>query len=217
MFPSRWWSLCTSVTGKLSKVVPRSNLTMTFEIHPSCKHRCRGKFRLTLKPDSPSGQVCDAYVSAKDGSWWAIEEVLDEDHFFCHRIKTEEYHSKAKVGLHRGQRLPWHLVGVKMWVCQVLPLQELQLTCSLLRFTGFDEDNTTILAREDIRGKLMQCEQFMCEWLPTWFEESKIDYWRSPTDFNHTWTCYAILWLAIKVLSSKLILRQHRRTKLQKQ
>ncbi len=69
---------------------------------------------MTLKPDKGSGKCCDAYVSAQDGTWWAIEEVLDEDHFFCNRIITEPYRSKARVGLRRGQELPWHLVGVKM-------------------------------------------------------------------------------------------------------
>ena len=80
----------------------------------SCRHRCRGKLRLTLKPDKGLGLCCDAYISVHDGTWWAIEEVLDDDHFFCHRLVTEEYRSKAKVGLGPGQHLPWSLVGVRM-------------------------------------------------------------------------------------------------------
>ncbi len=45
-----------------------------------------------------------------------------------------------------------------------------------IRFKGFDEDDTTIWSRGDIRGKLMLCDNFLCEWLPSWLEESKIDY-----------------------------------------
>ncbi len=50
------------------------------------------------------------------------------------------------------------------------------MNLSLYSFKEIDEEDTTILERQDIKGKLMLCEPFMCEWLPSWLEESKIDY-----------------------------------------
>ena len=72
--------------------------------------------RLKFQPDQGCGECCDGYVSDQDGKWWAVEQVLDQDHIFVRRIVTEPYRSKARVGLGRGVELPWHLVGVCKYV-----------------------------------------------------------------------------------------------------
>ena len=124
----------------------------------SCRHKCRGDYKLTLRPDTGSGKTCDGYISTA-GGWWAIDKLPGDDLLSCRPLITLPYRSQADLGLPPGVELPWEKIGVK-------------------KFVGVDMEPTRmrVFRRKEVQGKLMICGSFISEWLPSWFAESKYDY-----------------------------------------
>lgn len=117
----------------------------------SYRHVCQNKARsLVLRGEASGkarGKTRDDLIFTNYG-YYRIRDVMG-DNLSCVKIETD----KRETKIPDIDRLPWSLAGVKV-------------------VTGYSTD-VNIIPAKDVVGKLMLCDEFITEWFPEWFKDSK--------------------------------------------